>query len=359
VSSPLRQQSDAGGSAESFGSLPEGGGEATLYTLENGKLRVRVTDWGGRVVSIEAPDRDGNRGHVVLGFDSIGRYAAAAEDAFGALLGRNANRIGGGCFKLDGKTYRLSQNEGGSTLHGGKVGFDKVFWQVLEHSVERLCLDHVSADGDQGFPGEVRVRATYRLDDDALFLELEATTTRPTPLSLSAHPYFNLSGPGVGDVFAHDIEIPADHFLPTDEKQIPTGEIRPVAGTVFDFRKPAPIGARIWRGDPQLLYGCGYDHCFVLPEAGDGGLRLAARVGEPRSGRMLEVLTTQRATQFYTGNKLDGSVAGRGGAYRQSAGFAIEPQGFPDAPNHPQFPSTILRPGTTYREAIVYRFGIA
>jgi aldose 1-epimerase len=342
--------------AAAFGSLPDGSA-AFLYTLENRQLRVRICDYGGCIVSIEAADRHGRRDDVVLGFGSAGEYASAAG-AFGALLGRTANRIGGGRFTLDGHTYRLSQNEGDSTLHGGAVGFDKVMWRVAEAAPERLVLSHVSSDGDQGFPGEVTVTATYRLDDDTLWLEFEARTTKPTPLSLSAHPYFNLGGPAARDIFGHSVEIAAARFLPTDHKQIPTGEIRDLAGTVFDFRKRTPVGERIYLSDPQLLLARGFDHYFVLPAASDDGPRLAARVCEPASGRRLDILTTQPGTQFYTGNNLNGSVAGRSGAYRQSAGFAFEPQGFPDAPNRPQFPSTILRPDSVYRQAIGYRFSV-
>jgi aldose 1-epimerase len=291
----------------------------------------------------------------VLGFDTAGAYAAT-DLPFGALLGRNANRIGGGSFTLDGKTYHLSKNENGSTLHGGKVGFDKVIWGVADIDTMRLALCYVSPDGDQGFPGEVRVTATYRLYGDTLWLEFDAHTTKPTPLSLSAHPYFNLAGAGRGDVYGHEIEIFADHFLPADERQIPTGEIRKVAGSVFDFRSAKPVGADIRTRDRQLLIAKGYDQYFVLNETPSGQPRLAARARDPRTGRVLEILTTQPGTQFYTANHLDGSLTGHGGAYRQSDAFAFEPQGFPDAPNHPGFPSTILHPGETYREAIGYRF---
>lgn len=338
-----------------FGGLPDGT-QASLYTLENAELRVRVTDYGGRIVSIETADRAGVRDHVVLGFDSAAEYASS-PGAFGALLGRTANRIGGGCFTLDGRTYHLSKNEENATLHGGERGFDKVLWRAGRDDPSRLVLRHVSPDGDQGFPGEVTVTATYRLDGPALWLEFEATTSQPTPLSLSAHPYFNLAGPQARDMLDHQIEIMADRFLPTDAHQIPTGEMRPVRGTVFDFTTAAAAGAGIRSPEQQLLWARGYDHYFVLREPAAAGPRLAARVLEPHSGRVLEILTTQPGTQFYTGNNLTGSVAGRGGAYRQSAGFAFEPQGFPDAPNHPEFPSSVLRPGDTYRQAIGYRFG--
>jgi aldose 1-epimerase len=340
--------------AQPFGKTPDGK-PATVHTIANEIIRARITDFGGRVVSVEVPDREGKRDHVVLGFDNVSEYISAGG-SFGALLGRTANRIGGGAFTLEGRTYQLTKNEEDATLHGGPMGFDKLFWRVEEAGDTRIVLSLASPDGDQGFPGLLSVRASYCLEANTLSLSLEAATDKPTPVSLSAHPYFNLAGLPVENVLEHEITIEADAFLPTDAKQIPTGEFRPVHGTIFDFRQPARIGARIRRADPQLLFGKGYDHYFVLHAAEGGRLRLAARVHDPRSGRTLEVLTTQPGTQFYTGNNLNGSVAGRGGAYRQSAGFALEPQGFPDAPNRPEFPSTILHPRCNYRESIAYRF---
>jgi aldose 1-epimerase len=341
-------------SAEPFGDMPDGR-HAMLYTLANERLRVRITNFGGRIVSVEAPDRNGKRDHVVLGFESVSAYASAGG-SFGALLGRTANRIAGGRFTLDGQLYELARNEGSSTLHGGPVGFDKVFWQVADSEAARLVLVHVSPDGDQGFPGKLSTRAAYRLDGDTVWLVLEAETTKPTPISLSAHPYFNLAGPESADVLDHEATINAAIFLPTDKAQIPTGELRTVDETPFDFRTPMRIGARIRQPDPQLLFGKGYDHYFILDRSREPTPRLAALVREPRSGRVLEVLTTQPGIQLYTGNNLNGTVAGRGGTYRQSAGFAFEPQGYPDAPNQPGFASTILRPGTKYRQVIGYRF---
>jgi aldose 1-epimerase len=318
-------------------------------------MRVRITDFGGRLVSVEVPDRSGKHEHVVLGFDNVSEYESAGG-CFGAVLGRTANRIGGGAFTLDGHIYDLSTNEEHATLHGGRQGFDKLFWRVEEAGDTYLSLALVSPDGDQGFPGELSATARYSVERNALRLSLEAVTSKPTPVSLSAHPYFNLAGVSAGDIFGHEITIAANAFLPTDRQQIPTGEIRPVDGTVFDLRRPAAIGARIRRADPQLLFGKGYDHYFILAEAPRDPLRVAALVYEPQSGRTLEVLTTHPGTQFYTGNNLTGAVAGRGGAYRQSAGLALEPQGYPDAPNRPEFPSTVLRPGTLYRQVIAYRF---
>lgn len=331
------------------------GRTAHVFTLANERLRARVSDYGGILVSLEVASPGGGLEHVLLGFDDVSGYANNGG-SFGALLGRNANRIAGGLFMLDGRTYSLSKNENGSTLHGGAVGFGKQFWSVAEFDAAHIVLRLTSPDGDQGFPGEVEVTATYRLEAAALHLRFEATTTKPTPLSLSAHPYFNLDGLDARDCLDHRVEILAQAFLPTDEKQIPTGERCAVAGTVFDFTVPRPICTRIRDGEPQLRHGRGYDHYFILREADVGRLQPAVRIYANANDRMLEVLTTQRGIQFYTGNNLNGSALGRGGYYRQSAGFAIEPQGFPNAVNQPEFPSTVLRPGERYREKIVYRF---
>ncbi len=335
-----------------FGETPDEH-RAALYTLQNQNMRVRITDYGGRIVSVEAPDRTGRHDHVLLGFDGVAEYVDA-KGAFGAVLGRTANRIAGGRFTLNGRSYDLSKNEGDTTLHGGKAGFDKAVWGLDRCDATTLVLKLVSPDGDQGFPGELTAYATYHLRDHAFCLALEAQTTKATPVSLSAHPYFNLAGLSSGNVLDHEFTIAADAFLPTDAKQIPTGEIRPVDGTAFDFRKPMTAAARIRHAEPQLVYGKGYDHYFVLGKAANGTPRFAARARHPRSGRVLEIYTTQPGTQFYTGNNLNGSVIGRGGAYRQSDGFAFEPQGFPNAPNQPAFPTTILPPGAIYREAIEY-----
>jgi len=344
-------------STEPFGQMPDGR-VATLFTLENAHLRVRITDFGGRMVSIEAPDRDGRRDHILLGFDNVAAYSEYGG-SFGTLLGRYANRIAGATFTLDGQPYQLSKNSGDATLHGGAVGFNRVFWSVATAEAEpaaMLALTHVSPDGDQGFPGEVTVRAIYQLDGDTLALTLEAETTKPTVINLSAHPYFNLGGTASGDVLGHEITVAADAFLPTDAAQIPTGEIRSVAGTPFDFRRPVLFGRWIRQPDPQLFHGLGYDHCFVLGMQGPNTLRRAVQVRDPVSGRVLQIHTDQPGVQVYTGNKLTGSFAGHGGIYRQSSGLALEPQDFPDAPHHPNFPSTSLQPGTIYRRIIRYQF---
>ena len=337
---------------------PINGREARIFILENDGVRVQITDYGGAIVAIETPDRDGRREHVVLGFTQAAAYAET-KGSFGALIGRSANRIAGGRMVIDGRAYVLSKNEADATLHGGAVGFGKRFWSVSAADRQRLVLTLVSADGDQGFPGEVEVTATYRLAGPALHLFFDAKASRPTPLSLSAHPYFNLDGAAAGDCLDHRVEIFAPRYLPTDQHQIPTGEYRAVAGTPFDFTQPRRIGERIREADAQLRIGRGYDHYFILPDGEPGALRLALRAQAARSGRTLELLTTQPGLQFYSGNNLDGSVAGRGGLYRQSAGFAVEPHGFPDAINRPNFPSVLLRPGEHYHQEIVYRFGIA
>ena len=349
----MKSLSDALPKSQAFGRV--GGCEAHLYTLENAFITAEVTDYGGRLVSIKAPDDRGGHSDVLLGFADAQTYADTLG-SFGALLGRNANRIAGGRFVMDGSLYALSVNENGSTLHGGTIGFSRRFWSCAAHDRQSLVLTLISGDGDQGFPGEVEVSATYRLIESDLRLSFDARTTRPTPLSLSAHPYFNLAGPGVADCLGHCVQILADTFLPTDEQQIPTGERRSVRGTPFDFTMPQAIGARIRWADAQLRIGRGYDHYFVLAETDSPKLRLAARAFLPGGGRTLEIWTTQRGLQFYTGNNLNGTAIGRDGLYRQSAGFAFEPQGFPNAVNQPDFPSTIHQPGSAYHEEIVYRF---
>ena len=242
---------------------------AWLFTLRNARIVARITDYGGRLVSLQVADRAGRRDHVVLGFDDSARYAAAGG-SFGALLGRNANRIAGGKLVIDGRIYALAMNEPSATLHGGPVGFGKCFWEVVAAAPEALRLRLTSPDGDQGFPGEVNVTATYALRDNALHLVFDATTSQPTPVTLSAHPYFNLDGMGMPDCLGHRVQILAPHFLPTDAGQIPTGELHAVTGTPFDFSQPRTIGARIREDDPQLRYGKGYDHYFILPAGGTG-----------------------------------------------------------------------------------------
>ena len=327
-----------------------------LLKLSNDRLKVGLTNFGARMLSIEAPDRHGRFDHVLLGFDRADVILTAGS--FGAVLGRTANRIARGRFTLDGATYQLSVNDGANTLHGGKQAFSKRFWSIDGRTSDSVTFTLESADGDQGFPGALSARATYHLEGSTLRLTLEATTTAPTPVNLSAHPYFNLAGASALDIGDHALEVFASHVLPTDDGQIPTGERRPVAGTPFDFRTPVVIGTRLRDTDEQMLIARGYDHCFVLD--GDAGtVRLAARLTHAASGRVLEVETDRAGLQVYTGNSLNGSLIGHGGTYRQTAGLALEAQAFPDAPNHPDFPSIILRPGERFEATILHRFSVA
>ena len=330
-----------------------GGERVGLVSLANARLRVGLTNYGARMLSIEAPDRDGRFDHVLLGFDHADMILKAGS--FGAVLGRYANRIAGGRFVLDGETFILTRNDGDNTLHGGPASFGKKFWSLTSRTDHSATFVLESPDGDEGFPGALSVRATYALDDNALRLTLAATTTKATPVNLSAHPYFNLAGADALDICDHTLEVAATRFLPTNAKQIPLGELRPVEGTPFDFRSPVAIGSRIRAAEQQLRYARGYDHCFVLDGA-VGTLRMAARVTDPGSGRVLVVETDLAGLQVYTGNSLDGSLVGHGGCYRQTAGLALEAQAFPDAPNHPGFPSTVLRPGARFEANILYRF---
>ncbi|NJB86066.1 aldose 1-epimerase [Lewinella marina] len=336
-------------------------GAVTEYTLENEQgLRVSIINYGGIITSIYAPDREGRLDDVVLGFDSLAGYEGE-HPYFGALIGRYGNRIAGGKFTLDGATYQLPTNNGPNSLHGGDVGFDHKWWRgrpLREENRVGVELTGRSPDGEMGYPGNLDVTVRYWLDNDnALTLEYEATTDRATPVNLTNHTYFNLQGAGKGDILDHEIRIHAERFTPVDESLIPLGELREVAGTPFDFRQSTAIGERIDAEDEQLGAGGGYDHNFVLDGEGNG-LRPAATVYDPESGRTLEVATTEPGVQFYTGNFLNGSVVGKGGkAYAYRTGFCLETQHFPDSPNQEDFPSTILRPGDTYRSTTVYTFG--
>jgi aldose 1-epimerase len=314
--------------------------------LENDRLRVRVVTYGGRMVSIETPDRNGTWDHVLLGFDELERYFGASS--FGALLGPYANRIAGAGFRLQGRFYPLTKNEGKNTLHGGDQRYDRRDWRVESHSPTELKLSLLDIGRKRAFPGIIKTEVTYRLDGPALWVELTATTSEPTVINLSLHPYFNLAGAKALDIADHVVEVFADAYLPTNEAQIPTGDIASVTGTAFDFRAPVKLRDRLRADDTQLLQVGGFDHCFVLGDPVESP-RLAARITHPESGRSLEMHTTQPGLQFYTSNKLNGTLTGRGGAYRQSAGLALEPQFFPNAPNQPNFPSTTLYPGTTWR----------
>jgi aldose 1-epimerase len=331
-----------------------GDGSVEIYTLTNVHgVEARIMTYGATLVSLKAPDRAGHFKNIVLGFDALEPYLGA-KAYFGATVGRYANRIAKARFTLDGKTHQLATNDGPNSLHGGIRGFDKRIWQAEPLPASQgngVRLTYVSAAGEEGFPGEVTAHAVYRLDDnDDLEIEYGATTTAPTPVNLANHAYFNLTGdPGV-PVLDHVLTINADRFTPVDATLIPTGELRAVAGTPFDFRTAHGVGARIGDPDEQLRLAHGYDHNWVLNKAAAGST-LAAVVTDPKSGRSLEVRTTQPGVQFYTGNFMNGKPAAQGGsvfAYR--TGLCLETQHFPDSPNQPSFPSTILRPGQVYSE---------
>jgi len=346
-------------------------GEAvSVYTLKNAHgIELRVLDYGGIIVSLKVPDRTGRLDDVVLGYDSLAGYERASP-YFGAIIGRYGNRIALGRFSLDGRTYTLATNNGPNHLHGGVRGFDKVVWNVAPFEGPDsvgLILRYASRDGEEGYPGTLQATVTYTLTNrNELVFDYHATTDRATPVNLTQHSYFNLAGDGRGDILGHVVTLNADHFTPVDSTLIPTGEIESVVGTPFDFRSPTPIGARIDADDIQLRYGRGYDHNFVLNKGGKGGkggtagdMTLAGRVYEPTSGRMMEISTTEPGLQFYTGNYLDGSLHGKQGVvYRHRYGFAMETQHFPDSPNKPGFPSTILRPGAEYRSRTIYAFSV-
>ncbi len=342
---------------EPFGKTAEGA-PVDLFTLSNSRgLRVAITNYGGIIVSLFTPDREGRPGDIVLGFDRLEDYLKG-HPYFGAIIGRYGNRIAGGRFVLDGVEYKLARNNGENHLHGGLVGFDKKVWRPRDWSDaegEHLELRYTSPDGEEGYPGNLQVTVTYTLNEqNQLRIDYFASTDKPTVVNLTNHSYFNLAGEG--DILGHVLRINADHFTPVDAGLIPTGELRPVKGTPFDFTEPVAIGARIEQDDEQLRFGRGYDHNFVL-RGGGGSLAEAAEVYEPKTGRVLRVFTTEPGMQFYTGNFLDGSLKGKyGRIYARRTGFCLETQHFPDSPNKPQFPSTVLRPGQTYRSTTIFEF---
>lgn len=346
-----------------FGTTPDGKA-VDVYTLTNSHgMEARIMTYGGIVVSLKTPDRDGHLNDVVLGFDSLDGYTSPAYlkncAYFGALIGRYGNRIAHGKFSIEGNTYTLATNNGVNALHGGLRGFDKVVWTAKPMPTAdgpSLILTYVSPAGEEGYPGNLAVTAIYSLtEDNALRIDYTAITDQKTVVNLTHHSYFNLRGSG--DILGTILVINADKFTPVDAGLIPTGALYPVEGTPFDFRKPATIGARINEtNDEQIARGNGYDHNWVLNRTHDG-LGFAAEAYEPTTGRRLEVWTTQPGMQFYTGNFLDGSITGKGGqVYNFRNAFCFEPQHFPDSPNHPDFPSTLLNPGETYKESIVYKF---
>ena len=333
------------------------------YTLANGAgMEVKIITYGGIITSIRVPGRDGRIGNVALGLASLREYETKSP-YFGAITGRFANRIAEGKFTLDGVTHQLDINNGPNSLHGGLKGFDKQVWAAREldsQGESALELTYHSPDGDQKFPGALDVKVVYTLTGaNELHIDYSATTDKPTIVNLTNHSYFNLKGEGEGDICDHVVMLNASRYTPVNAALIPTGELAPVAGTPLDFRQPKPVAPGIRSDHPQIVMAKGYDHNWVLDRASDDdtSLILAARVQEPASGRVLEVLTTEPAIQFYAGNFLDASLYGPSGrAYRQGDGFCLETQHYPDSPNHPAFPSTVLRPGETYRTKTVFRF---
>jgi aldose 1-epimerase len=364
------ERDDGGGggptaSVEPFGATPDGTA-VERWTLNNGDTTMRVLTFGGVIQTLEVPDADGQVDNVVLGLKG---YYTEGDPYFGALIGRYGNRIANGRFTLDGVTYQLPVNDGPNTLHGGPGGFSERVWtatDVSDADVAALQLQLVSQNGDQGFPGTLTTTVTYRLDAESrLTVHYQATTDAPTVVNLTQHTYWNLAGEGSGDVYDQELQLHASGFTPVGKTLIPTGEIAPVEDTPFDFREPTPIGARIRVADQQLLYGQGYDHNWVLDREDEGAregsdsedaLEEAAVLHDPASGRTLTISTTEPGIQFYSGNFLNGTLVGTGGGvYRQGDGLALETQHFPDSPNHPAFPSTVLRPQETFRTSTIFR----
>ncbi len=350
---------DAGIVKSPFGTLPDGQA-ADLYTLRNEKgMTVKITNFGGTIVSWTAPDKNGNYEDITLGCDSLSGYLKGTP-YFGSIIGRYGNRIAKGKFSLDGKEYTLATNNIGNHLHGGLKGFDKVLWTAApaNGSEPALKLRYTSPDGEEGYPGNLQVEVVYTLQqDNALKIEYSATTDKKTVCNLTNHAYFNLAGAGKGDILNHELALYADRFLPVDSTLIPTGELKPVAGSVFDFTRPVAIGAGINdTGDTQIVAGGGYDHCWILKNNGNT-LKLAAVLSEPVSGRRMEVHTTEPAIQFYSGNFLDGTVVGKGNIpYKHRTGLCLETEHYPDSPNQPEFPTAVLNPGETYRSTTIYKF---
>lgn len=340
--------------AEPFGRLPEGA-RVTRYTLsQTGGLTLRVLDYGGIVQSLEIPDARGRVVNVALGFASLEGYLEATDAYFGSLVGRFANLLAGGRFSLDDENYTVDINDADNCLHGGGTGFDKRLWRAEALTDNELRLSLSSADGDQGFPGRLDVDVTYRLLEHSVRIDYQATTDAPTVINLTNHTYFNLAGEGSGSVEEHTLEIDADEFTPVGRDLIPTGEVAPLFATPMDLRRQTPIGAHLRDPHPQMLAARGYDHNYVLRGS---GLRRAARLADPLSGRVLEVFTDQPGLQVYSSNNLDGSHVGSSGrTYRQGDGLALETQHFPDSPNHPTFPSTVLRPGQLFSSSTMWKF---
>lgn len=363
----VNSEAEHGVTKSVFGQLPDGR-QVDVYQLTNANgIELRVANYGGTILSLKTPDREGNVDDIVLGFNSLDEYLSdeyrKANPYFGAIIGRYGNRIAEGQFTLEGETYTLATNDGDNHLHGGQQGFDRVLWQAEPFKNDEgtgLVLHYTSEDGEEGYPGRLETQVTYTLtDDDALIVDYQAETDKATPINLTQHSYFNLKGEGSDSILDHQLMLNADTFTPVSESLIPTGELQPVEGTPFDFTQATPIGERIEQDNEQLSFGGGYDHNFVLnrdnTERDD--LVMAAKVWEPQSGRMLEIETTEPGIQFYSGNFLTGDLTGKSGqAYPQRSGFALETQHFPDSPNQDTFPSTILEPGETYHSRTVFRF---
>jgi aldose 1-epimerase len=337
------------------------GSEVELYLLKNSRdVEIEITNYGGIVVSLRVPDRRGEMADVVLGYDDLASYGKDKWH-FGAIIGRYANRIADGKFRLNGQEYTLARNNGSNHLHGGVLGFEKVVWDAREDSAvpgRRLILEYVSEDGEEGYPGKLAVRVEYSLTDENEFrIKHTATTDKDTVVNLTNHSYFNLKGAAEGDILLHQLQLNADQFTPVNENLIPTGELRHVNRTPFDFTQPETIGARIYQNDSQLKFGRGYDHNWVLNMGMDGGLSLAATLYEPQSGRRMEIFTTEPGIQFYSGNFLDGTMRGKAGtAYGQHSGLCLETQHFPDSPNQANFPSTVLKAGERYESTTILKF---
>jgi aldose 1-epimerase len=342
-----------------FGTLPDGGAVEAIALVGAGSIRARILTYGASLQALEAPDRDGIYADVTLGYATLEDYLARPQ-YFGATVGRVANRIAGGRFTLDGQTFQVPANNGPNALHGGERGFDKANWQIVDAAQDRVSLRHISADGDQGFPGTLTVEATYSLaEENGLSVEYVATCDRPTIVNLSNHAYWNLAGEGSGEsAMDHLLTIPADHYLPADSGLIPTGEFRPVEGTPFDFREPRLISARLRdASDAQIRAGRGYDHHWAVSRRPAATPHRLARLVHPGSGRCMDVLSNQPGLQFYSGNFLDGTSYGKScRLYRMGDAVALEPQMCPDTPNRPEFGSIRLDPGETYRNLVVWRF---
>jgi aldose 1-epimerase len=363
ASSPTAQARPAPSiTQEVFGTLSDGT-QVDIYTLTNSLgMELTVLTYGGIFQSVKVPDSRGRLENVTLGFNNLDDYVANNSPYFGAIIGRYGNRIAGGQFTLDGVTYQLATNNGPNHLHGGIQGFDKRVWTVTETFSDEVSvgleLSYTSPDGEEGYPGTLETTVTYTLtNDNEIVMHYLATTDAPTIVNLTNHAYWNLAGEGDGSILGHQLRLRASHYTPVDATLIPTGEIAPVAGTPFDFRDAEVIGARIRGSDQQLLFGRGYDHNWVLDRRGDG-LELAARLSESQSGRFLRIFTQEPGIQFYSGNFLDGTLVGTSGrTYRQGDGLALETQHYPDSPNQPDFPSTVLRPDEVYDTTTIYQFG--